>query len=88
MQTISPAPKVLFCKPKEKETVTRSGFFLAEEEALAPQIAEVINIGEGVTYKPHDQIVYKSYTTSDIKLDGNEYFLINEEDVLGKVVET
>lgn len=86
MQTIEPASKVLFCRPKDKETKTNSGFILPEAAAMAPQIAEVINTGDGVTYKPHDEIVYKSYTTSDITLDGTEYFLINEEDVLGKVI--
>lgn len=86
--TIKPSNKILFCKPAAKETQTKSGFFIPPSTAEAPQIAEVINIGDHVTgFKSKDRIVYKSYCTSDIKLEGVEYFLIAEEDVLGVVVD-
>jgi len=86
--TIKPSNKILFCKPSEKEQVTKSGFFIPPTAAEAPQIAEVINVGDSVTgFKSKDRIVYKSYCTSDIKLEGVEYFLISEEDVLGVVVD-
>lgn len=88
MQTIRPAAKHLFCKQEEAETVTKSGFFLAAE-AEKPQIAEVINVGSEVKgYSQKDRIIYKPYSTTDIKLGNKVYFLVAEEDVLGKVVET
>jgi chaperonin GroES len=86
--TIRPTKDMLFCKPAEAETQTKSGFILAASAAEKPKIAEVINIGEGVKgIQQRDRIVYKSYATSDIKLEGVEYFLISQEDVLGVVVD-
>lgn len=66
--------------------MTTSGFLLPEEAASAPQIAEVINAGDCCSYKSKDRIVYKSYSTTDITLEGKDYFLISDEDVLGTVV--
>lgn len=86
MQTISPAPNALFCQQEEAENTTTSGILLASKPDR-PKIAHVINIGKNVTnYHPKDRIVYKPYATTEIKIDGEEYFLISEEDVLGKVV--
>lgn len=88
MTTIKPASKVLFCKPAEAITQSKSGFFIPQGAAEKPKTAEVINVGDKVTnFKPKDQIVYKEYTTSDVKIDGKDYFLIDEEDVLGVLVE-
>ncbi len=88
MKTISPAKNQLFCKPEDTVKKTSSGILLADQAAEKPLIAEVINVGNNVTdYASKDKIVYKSYTTNDIKLDGAEYFLIDVDDVLGKVVE-
>ena len=87
MQTVIPAKSQLFCKPNEKQTKTPSGFILADTAAEKPSTAEVINAGESTPYKSKDIIIYKSYATTDIKLNGEEYFLIAEEDVLGTVIE-
>lgn len=86
MQTIRPAAKQLFCKPDEAVTTTKSGFLLAEGAAEKPKTGSVINIGNEVKgFRPDDRIVYKAYAATEIKLDGEEYFLIAEEDVLGAI---
>lgn len=88
MKTVKPASKQLFCKPQEAVTKTKSGFFIPEKNAEKPKVAEVINVGSGVKeFKQKDLVIYKSYSTNDIKLDGEEYFLVNEADVLGAIVE-
>ena len=84
MQTIKPAPKQLFCKPEEAVTKTASGILLDQKAAEKPRTAEVINVGDKVTaFSPHDKIVYKPYSTTDIKLNGEDFFLVPEDDVLG-----
>ena len=89
MQTIRPAKNQLFCQPDEAEKKTASGLLLTDNAAEAPKTAKVINVGDGVQYfSSKDTIVYKSYSTTDVKLDGKDYFLIAEDDVLGTVVET
>lgn len=88
MRTAQPGPKRLFCKPESKEQTTKSGFLLTAESQQKPQTAEVINTGSAVTeYKQRDVIYYKPYATTDIKIDGVDYFFIEEDDVLGKAVE-
>lgn len=88
MQTIKPASKHLFCKPLEAETQTKSGFFLPGGAAEKPQMAVVVHVGAHVReYAVGDTIIYKPYSTTDIKFDGQNFFLVAEEDVLGKVVD-
>lgn len=86
MQTIAPAPKMLFCKPDEAKNSTHSGILLATQQEK-PKTAKVINVGEGVTYKRNDTIIYKAYATTEVKLDDQEYILVSEEDIIGKLVE-
>lgn len=89
MQTVKPAAKQLFCRPNEAEEITKSGFYLQKGSLEKPQTAEVINVGSDVKgFKQKDTIVYKPYATTDLKVDGKQYFLIAEEDVLGTMVET
>ncbi len=87
--TVRPAKNQLFCQPDEAETKTASGFLLTSSATEAPKTAKVINVGTGVTgFTANDTIVYKDYSATDIKLNGGDFFLINEQDVLGAVVET
>lgn len=88
MQTIKPANNQLFCKREEATSKTKSGILIQNKSAEKPQMAEVINVGKSVeSFKPKETIVYKPYATVDISLNKEDYFLINEEDVLGTVIE-
>jgi chaperonin GroES len=88
MQTIQPAPNKLFIKPTKKEEKTQSGLILMDKSVDAPKTAEVINVGIGVSgYKQHDIIVYKTYATTELKLNGEDYMLVDEEDVMGVVMD-
>lgn len=88
MKTIKPAKDYLFCKQEDKEQVTKSGLLISSNAAERPKVAEVINTGTNVDdYSQHDQIIYKDYTTQELKLDGVEYFLIHKDDVLGHLLE-
>lgn len=88
MKTIKPSKYQLFVKPDEKEVKTASGFILSESAVEKPATASVINVGSEVTdYKRDDTVVYKSYAGTDIKLNGDDYMLISEEDVLGVIQE-
>lgn len=88
MQTIKPASKQVFAKPTEVEKKTKSGFLLSDAAIDKPKTAQVINVGSDITWlKQGDTIVYKQYTTNDIKLNDEDFLLIAEEDVLGTVLE-
>ena len=72
---------VVAIKEQPKNT-TKSGILLGEAKA-APDYAIVEAIGPDVkSVKKGDKIVYKQYSTTDIKVDGKEYVIVKQEDIL------
>ena len=66
-------------KPLEK---TKSGILLGEAKEK-PAYAVVESVGSEVKdVNKGDKIVYKEYSTTEIKLDDKEYIIVKEEDVL------
>ncbi len=71
---------------EEAATKTASGLYLPDKATEKPKVAKVVKTGAKVKeIKVGDRIVYKSYSTTEIKLDGTEYILVKEEDVLATV---
>lgn len=67
-------------------TKTASGIYLPDNAKEKPVLAKVVAIGPDVkALKVGDKIVYKEYSTTELKVDGTEYLLIKEEDVLATV---
>ena len=66
-------------KPLEK---TKSGILLGEAKEK-PAVAEVFAVGPEVkSVKKGDKIVYKEYSTTEIKVETQDYIILKEEDVL------
>lgn len=62
---------------------TASGLYLPDNAKEKPVLAEVKAVGPDVkTLKVGDKIIYKEYSTTELKIDGTEYLLVKEEDVL------
>ncbi len=73
--------RVVALKEQPMET-TKSGILLGEAKE-APAYAVVESVGPDVKIvKAGDKIVYKNYSTTDIKLDDKDYIILKEEDVL------
>ena len=88
MNTIKPSAEQIFAKPDEVEEVTKSGFYINKNTVEKPKTAKVINVGSKVKeYQANDVIVYKSYASTDVKVNDEDFILVAEEDVLGKLVE-
>lgn len=69
-------------QPLEK---TQSGILLGESKE-APAYAIVESVGPDVkTIKKGDKIIYKEFSTTNIKLDGTDYIIVAEEDILATV---
>ncbi len=65
---------------------TASGLYLPDNAKEKPVVAEVKAVGPDVkSVKVGDKIVYKEYTTTELRLDGTEYLIVKEEDVLATV---
>jgi chaperonin GroES len=70
----------------EAESKTASGLYLPEGAKEKSKVAEVKSVGGEVkVVKIGDKIVYKEYATSDVKVDGVNYIIVKEEDVLATV---
>lgn len=68
---------------EEAKTKTATGFYLPDSAKEKSSLAVVKAIGPEVKgIKAGDKIVYKEYSTTELKVDGVEYLLVKEEDVL------
>ena len=67
-------------------TKTASGLYLPDNAKEKPVLAKVEAVGPDVkSLKVGDKIVYKEYSTTELKIDGIEYLIVREEDVLATV---
>lgn len=83
---ISPLADYVVAEAEAAQTKTASGIYLPDSAAEKPKIAKVAAIGKEVkSLKVGDRILYKGYSTNDVKVDGKEYILVKEEDVLATV---
>lgn len=79
----------------EAEEKTKGGIILPETAKEKPQQGKVIAVGHGkrqedgklipLEVKAGDTILFGKYSGSEIKLEGNEYLIMKEDDVLGLV---
>ena len=83
---IQPLADYVVAVGEEAETKTASGLYLPEKAAEKPKVAKVVAVGKEVKQiKVGDRILYKSYSTTDVKVESEEYILVKEEDVLATV---
>ena len=72
------------------EETTKSGIVLASKTQEKPQQAEVIAVGPGtkdvaMQVKVGDVVIYGKYTGTEVKLDGEEYLVVKQDDILAIV---
>ncbi len=83
---IQPLADHVVAQAEEAQTKTTSGLYLPDNAQEKPKVAKVLAVGKNVTQvKTGDRIIYKSYSTTDVKLGTDEYILIKEEDILATV---
>lgn len=83
---IQPLADYVVAQGEEASTKTASGLYLPDNAQEKPKTAKVLAVGKDVKQvKTGDRIIYKSYSTTDIKLGQDEYILVKEEDVLATV---
>lgn len=68
---------------EEVQNKTASGLYLPDAAKEKPVVAKVVAVGKDVKeVKVGDKVVYKEYSVTELKVDGEEYLIIKEEDVL------
>lgn len=71
---------------EEAKTQTASGIYLPDNAKEKPVLAVVRAVGADVKHvKVGDKIIYKEYSTTELKIDGTEYLVVKEEDILATV---
>ena len=72
----------------EREEKTVSGIVLPDTAKDKPQTAKVVEVGEfedGITLNQGDIIVFAKYSGTEISLDGEDYMILDADDILGVV---
>jgi len=83
---IQPLADYVVAVSLEPQTKTASGLYLPTGAAEKPKAAKVVAVGKDVKQvKVGDQIIYKSYSPTEVKVDKVDYMLVKEEDVLATV---
>jgi chaperonin GroES len=83
---IQPLGDYIVAESEQPKVKTASGIYLPEGAAEKPKTAVVRAVAKNAKeLKVGDKIVYKTYSTTDVKIDGNDYILVREEDVLAIV---
>ena len=86
MSSLNPLADWVVAEAEEAITKTASGIYLPDKAAEKPKTAKVVKVGKDVKeIKAGDRIVYKSYSTTDVKLADKEYILVKEEDIIATV---
>lgn len=88
--TIKPLQDRVVLQMAEAEETTKSGIILAGSAKEKPEIANVIEVGEGkkdveMTVKKGDKVLISKYSGTNVKLDGEEYIIVKMEDILAIV---
>lgn len=83
------ADRVLI-EPTAAETTTASGIIIPDTAKEKPQEGTVVAVGPGkvdepTTVKVGDKVLYGKYAGSELKLDGSDYLIVKESDLLGVI---
>jgi len=89
---LTPLGDRVLVEPQEREEVTKSGIVLPDTAKEKPQEGTVIATGSGrvddkgtkhpLDVKAGNKVLYGKYSGTEIKLDGKEYLILSEKDIL------
>ena len=85
---IKPLADRVVIAPLAAETTTASGIIIPDTAKEKPQKGTVVATGPGtkddaITVKVGDTLLYGKYAGTDLKLDGGDYIIMRESDILG-----
>lgn len=91
---IKPLGDKVVIKKVEAEETTKSGIVLPGSAKEQPQLAEVVAVGPGgvvegkeivMEVKVGDRVIFSKYAGTEVKLDGEEYTILKQNDILAVV---
>jgi len=85
----------IIVKRLEEEAKTAGGIFIPETAKEKPQRGQVVAVGKGkvtedgkvlpLDVKKGDNVLFGKYAGTEVKIDGDEYLIMREDDILGVV---
>ncbi len=91
---LKPLSDRVILKPVEAEQTTKGGIIFAASAQEKPEVAEVVAVGPGgmvdgkeviMTVKPGDKVISGKYSGTNVKVDGEEYTIVRQSDILAIV---
>ncbi len=91
---LKPLADRVVIKSLEVEKTTKSGIVLTSSAQEKPQMAEVVAVGPGgivegkevtMYVSVGDKVIYSKYAGTEVKLDGEEYIVVRQNDILAVV---
>ena len=92
---LRPLQDRIIVKRVEEETMTAGGLYIPETAKEKPQQGEVVAIGKGkraengtvhpIDLKVGDKVLFGKYAGSEVKLEGNDFLIMREDDILGVI---
>ena len=84
---IQPLSDRVVVLPQAAETKTASGLYIPDSAKEKPQQGSIAAVGNGkkdhkMTVKVGDTVLYGKYAGTELKLDGKDYLIMREEDIL------
>ena len=91
---LNPLADRVLLKAVETEETTASGIILSTATKEKPEVFEVVSAGPGgmidgnevkMVVKPGDRVVTSKYSGTEVKLDGEEFTIVRQSDILATV---
>ncbi len=85
---VIPLGSRLLIKPIQEEKKTEGGIVIPETAKEKPMKAEVLEVGkevEDLDVKPKDKVIFSKYAGTELKIDEENYIIIDQDDVLAKL---
>ena len=87
---IKPLSDRVLVEPTAAETKTASGLYIPDTAKEKPQQGKVVAVGSGkkdhdMTVKVGDTVLYGKYAGTELKLDGTDYLIMREDDILAVI---
>jgi len=84
---IKPLADRVLVEPAPAEAKTAAGIIIPDTAKEKPQKGTVIAVGSGkkdepITVKPGDKVLYGKYAGTEINVDGSDYLIMRESDIL------
>jgi len=92
---IRPLADKVLVQRLEAETKTAGGIVLPDSAKEKPQRGKIVNVGKGkvlddgtvqkLQVKKGDMVLFTSYAGTEVKIDGKEYLIMNESDIVAVI---